>query len=166
MRRPRFTIAMLITAATLVLAATLSVVAQEASPAAPRPQESETEAAERATQEAICSTCHEASLVKGSFRMPEQWDEAFAQMQSYGMQATPEQINQIRSFLLRNYGRAKVNNAPAQDLSPVLDVPLAVAEAVITYRHDNGPFKTLDDLKKVPGMDPAKVDARKARLMF
>ena len=70
------------------------------------------------------------------------------------------------SLLLRNYGKARVNSAPAKDLSPVLDVPPAVAEVVVAFRRDNGPLKTLDDLKKIPGLDPAKVDARKARLMF
>jgi competence protein ComEA len=36
----------------------------------------------------------------------------------------------------------------------------------VTYRQQNGSFKTLDDLKNVPGVDAAKVDARKARLSF
>jgi DNA uptake protein ComE-like DNA-binding protein len=29
---------------------------------------------------------------------------------------------------------------------------------VIDYREQNGPFKTWDDLKKIPGMSPAMID--------
>jgi competence ComEA-like helix-hairpin-helix protein len=41
-----------------------------------------------------------------------------------------------------------------------------VAEAIVTYRQDKGPFKAIDDLKLVPGLEPEKIDARKARLTF
>lgn len=98
--------------------------------------------------------------------MPEEWDDALNRMKSFGLQAPDEQLGQVRSFLLRNYGKARINTATAADLSPVLNVTPAVAEAVIAYRRDNGPFKTLDDLKRVPGLDAVTVDKRKARLMF
>ena len=48
----------------------------------------------------------------------------------------------------------------------MLDITAAVADALVSYRQQNGPFKTLDDLKKVPGLDAAKVDARKVRVTF
>ena len=38
------------------------------------------------------------------------------------------------------------------------------AAAIIEYRTKNGNFKSIDDLKKVPGIDPAKIDAKKDRL--
>ncbi len=161
-----FTVAMLITASTLVWSGALRAVAEETPQATPLPQQPETEAAERATQEAVCGTCHEANLVEGTFRMPEEWDDTLGRMKSFGAQVTDEQLAEVRSFLLRNYGRAKINTATAKDLSPVLNVTPALAEAVVVYRRDNGPFKTLDDLKRVPGLDAVKVDTRKARLMF
>ena len=40
------------------------------------------------------------------------------------------------------------------------------AEAIVRFREQNGDFKTLDDLKKVSGVDPAKIQARKDRLEF
>ena len=39
------------------------------------------------------------------------------------------------------------------------------AAALIAYREENGPCKKLEDLKKVPGLDYKKIDARKDRLV-
>ena len=42
----------------------------------------------------------------------------------------------------------------------------AVAKDVVAYRDKQGGFKTIDDLKKAPGLDAAKIDALKDRLLF
>jgi competence ComEA-like helix-hairpin-helix protein len=36
----------------------------------------------------------------------------------------------------------------------------------VKYRAEYGNFKTLGDLKKVPGINAAKLDARKDRVVF
>ena len=46
------------------------------------------------------------------------------------------------------------------------DLPADVAGAVVKYRQANGPFKSVDDLKKVAGVDVAKIEARKDRFVF
>ena len=43
---------------------------------------------------------------------------------------------------------------------------LVEAAAVIQYREKNGPFKSLADLKKVPGIDSAKIEAKKDSITF
>ena len=40
------------------------------------------------------------------------------------------------------------------------------AAAIIAYRAKNGAFKTVDDLKQVPTLDAAKIDAKKDRITF
>jgi competence ComEA-like helix-hairpin-helix protein len=45
-------------------------------------------------------------------------------------------------------------------------VPRATAEAIVKYRDERGRFGAIEDLKKVPGLDAAKVEARKDRLVF
>ena len=37
---------------------------------------------------------------------------------------------------------------------------------IIQYRNKNGDFHSIDDLKKVPGVDAAKIEAKKDRLVF
>jgi competence protein ComEA len=46
------------------------------------------------------------------------------------------------------------NTAPAERFMKiqVVDVPEALAKAIVSYRKANGPYKTPEDLKKVPGM--------------
>ncbi len=36
----------------------------------------------------------------------------------------------------------------------------------MAYRAEKGDFKTVDEVKKVPGLEAGKVDAQKARLVF
>jgi competence protein ComEA len=59
-----------------------------------------------------------------------------------------------------------VNRARAPEFAPVLGVSMSVAEAIVQRRAAQGPFKTIEDLKQVPGLDAATVDARKERLVF
>lgn len=46
------------------------------------------------------------------------------------------------------------NKATAQELMEALDgaVDAPLAQAIVEYRTQNGPFKTAEDLRKVPGM--------------
>jgi competence protein ComEA len=58
------------------------------------------------------------------------------------------------------------NKATAKELEATLDVPAAVAEAIVAYRGEKGEFKTVEDVKKVPGLESATIEARKARIVF
>lgn len=61
---------------------------------------------------------------------------------------------------------SKVNRATAKDLEAALDVPTSVAEAIVASRLEKGEFKTVDDLKKVPGLESSKIEAQKGRIIF
>jgi len=43
---------------------------------------------------------------------------------------------------------------------------MAKAEAIVSYRDKNGPFKTADDLAKVKGIGKKLVDQNKGNLKF
>ena len=53
-----------------------------------------------------------------------------------------------------------------EEIQRTVDVTGAVAQAIVTYRREHGNFKSIDDLKKVPGLEAAKANARKNRLIF
>ena len=57
------------------------------------------------------------------------------------------------------------NTAPAIDLESVAGLLRKEAAALIAYRTKHGPCKTLEDLKKVPGVDFKKIDRRRDRLV-
>jgi competence protein ComEA len=47
-----------------------------------------------------------------------------------------------------------------------LSLPRSQAAAIVQYRDKNGDFHSIEDLKKVPGVDAAKIEAKKDRLLF
>ena len=87
-------------------------------------------------------------------------------MVSVGANATADQLKAVMRVLLRTLTRVNVNTAKASQLPLVLDIDEATARAVVKYRSDHGDFKSLEDLKKVPGIDSAKLEARKDRVVF
>lgn len=64
-------------------------------------------------------------------------------------------------------GPVNVNTADAKTLARELQgVGMAKAEAIISYREKNGPFKSADDLVKVRGLGKKLVEQNKAFLRF
>jgi competence protein ComEA len=59
-----------------------------------------------------------------------------------------------------------VNKGPSAELASVLEITSGQADAIVKYRMDHGDFKTVDDLKKVPGLETAKLDSKKDRVVF
>lgn len=58
-----------------------------------------------------------------------------------------------------------INTATAEALAQAMNgVGLKKAQAIVSYREEYGPFKTLDDLKQVPGMGNSLVERNLAHL--
>ncbi|WP_312985408.1 helix-hairpin-helix domain-containing protein [Atlantibacter sp.] len=58
-----------------------------------------------------------------------------------------------------------INNASADELASALNgVGMKKAQAIVNYRDENGPFKSVEDLKQVPGMGNALVERNLARI--
>lgn len=75
--------------------------------------------------------------------------------------------DKILEYLVKNFpARANVNKADAKDLQAALEISPESAAAIVQYRKQNGSFKTLDELKKVPGVDAAKLDSKRALIDF
>ncbi|WP_133631030.1 MULTISPECIES: helix-hairpin-helix domain-containing protein [Gammaproteobacteria] len=55
--------------------------------------------------------------------------------------------------------QVSINSASAEDLAHAMNgVGLKKAQAIIAYRDEYGPFKTIDDLKQVPGIGSSLVE--------
>jgi competence protein ComEA len=114
----------------------------------------------------VCSGCHDAEIILANLKTPAEWNETLQNMATQGAEATSDQWKLIEQYIDVHFAMVLVNKAPADEIQLTLDVPAEVAAAVVKYRQDKGPFKTIDDLKKVPGIDAAKVDAATSRLVF
>ena len=91
-------------------------------------------------------------------------------MISLGARATDEEIGQIIDYLAENYkGEApkpiNMNTATSVELESVGGLLRKESATWIAHRTKNGPCKTLDDLKKVPGIPFKKIDERRDRLV-
>jgi competence protein ComEA len=61
--------------------------------------------------------------------------------------------------------RVSINSASAEELAKALNgVGLKKAQAIVSYREEYGPFKTVDDLKQVPGMGNSLVERNLSHL--
>ncbi|HEX6946277.1 MAG TPA: ComEA family DNA-binding protein [Acidimicrobiia bacterium] len=56
-------------------------------------------------------------------------------------------------------GRIAVNRATAAELENLPGVGPVLAERIVAYREQNGPFETVEDLLQVPGIGEAKLAA-------
>jgi competence protein ComEA len=85
--------------------------------------------------------------------------------------ASDAEIRLITDYLAAHFAgedlpRIHINKARAIELESGLNMKRSESAAIIEYRTQHDPFKSLDDLKKVPGFDDAKIDAKKDRLSF
>ena len=73
----------------------------------------------------------------------------------------------IVEYLAKSFpARDNVNKAEPKELQAALEISPESATAIVVYRKKNGSFKTLDDLKKVPGVDAAQLDAKRDVIDF
>jgi len=114
----------------------------------------------------VCGGCHDAEIVLANLKTPGEWSETLQNMAQQGAEATPNEWRLIEQYLDLNFAMIAINKAPAEELQLTMDVARDVAEALVKHRREDGPFKSIDDVKKVAGIDPAKVDARKSRIVF
>jgi competence protein ComEA len=123
-----------------------------------------------ATQK-ICANCHELEKSFSLKQDREGWQRTVDKMVALGAKGTDEEFNTIVEYLVKNFPaeevpKINVNKAEAIDLESGLSLRRSQAAAVIQYRKKHGDFKSIEDLKKVPGIDVAKIEAKKDRITF
>lgn len=58
-------------------------------------------------------------------------------------------------------GQIDLNTATVEQLDTLPGIGPSTAQKIVSDRASNGPFRTVDDLMRVPGVGPAKLDALK-----
>ncbi|MCI0388536.1 MAG: helix-hairpin-helix domain-containing protein [Acidobacteria bacterium] len=119
----------------------------------------------------ICAQCHELEKSFSINQDREGWQRTVDKMVALGAKGTDADFSAVVDYLVKNFPaedvpRINVNEAKAIELESGLSLKRSQAAAIIQYRTKNGKFKTIEDLKKVPGVDAAKIEAKKDRLIF
>jgi competence protein ComEA len=116
------------------------------------------------TFEDTCSLCHSPTAVIGMHKTKAEWKSKVTEMLQE-QDVSDSDRTAIIDYLARSFPlTVNVNKAAAKDLEPILGAKDAAA--IVQYRESKGNFKSLDDLKKVPGIDPAKLESAKQQLEF
>lgn len=125
----------------------------------------------REETERICKNCHELARSVSKRQDRDGWQTTLNKMVALGTKATDQELALILDYLAKNFPAdelppVNVNTAPAIELESRLSLRRSQAAAVIAYREKNGKFKSIEDLKKVPGVDAEKIEAKKDRIVF
>jgi competence protein ComEA len=119
----------------------------------------------------VCGKCHSPERAASLHQNSRAWEETIIKMIKLGAQGTDEELEAVLGYLSSHFGPeapapVNINKARAIDLEAALLLRRSEAKAVIEYRAQNGDFKSIDDLRKVPGLDFQKIETRKSRVMF
>jgi competence protein ComEA len=119
----------------------------------------------------VCGLCHEPQRAASIRLTRDGWEATINDMIARGARGTDEEFQAVLDYLSTHFlGEAprplNVNTAQAIDFETVLLLLRKEAAAVIAYREKHGLFKTVEDLKKVPGVDVKKIETQKDRLYF
>jgi competence protein ComEA len=119
----------------------------------------------------VCGNCHSPEQAVSERQSRSAWEETVAKMVTMGAQGSDDEYGAILTYLAKNFGPeapkpVNVNKATALELESVLSLSRVESGAVVQYRTEKGDFKTLDDLKNVPGLDYKKIEAKKSLIVF
>jgi competence protein ComEA len=125
----------------------------------------------KAETQKICSQCHELERSISPRQDRAGWQGTMDKMINLGAKGTEKDFTVVLGYLSEHFPaddvpRLNVNKCRAIDLESALSLRRSEAAAIVEYRGKNGPFKSVEDLKKVPGVDAAKIEAKKDRLAF
>ena len=125
----------------------------------------------RAEMQKACAQCHELSRSISLRQDRDGWNRTMTKMVAFGMKASQKDYSQILDYLVKNYPAddippVNVNKATAIELESALTLRISQAKAILAYRAEHGDFKSVDDLKKVPLIDAAKIEEKKDRIAF
>jgi competence protein ComEA len=119
----------------------------------------------------LCVQCHELERAISLRQDRAGWQATLDKMATLGMKGSDKEMQAVVEYLATHFPaddvpRINVNKARAIELESGLSLPRSQAALVIQYREKNGPFHSIEELKKVPGVDVAKIEAKKDRLTF
>jgi len=142
----------------------LLLVAVPAAAAWGNPPPAHNLARESRSLKTVCARCHNLQIVLDTPMSYDAWHDTVQNMMDRGATGTDQKFADVMDYLHRTMTTIDVNTADADELQTVLHVPEATAQAILA-RRSTQKFTGLADLKSVPGVNAAAVDA-KAKLIF
>jgi competence protein ComEA len=119
----------------------------------------------------ICGKCHSPEKAASLHQDEDAWTDTIAKMVKMGAQGSDDEFTEVLAYLAKNFGEEvappiNVNKADSVELESSLVLSKSEAAALIQYRTEKGPFKSLDDLRNIAGLDFKKIETQKSRIRF
>lgn len=119
----------------------------------------------------LCRGCHEVERSVSLRQDKDGWNNSLTKMVGFGMKASHADLAIIADYLARFYPAdaippINVNKATAIELESRFGMKRSQAAVFLAHREKLGKFKTFADLKKAPGIDPEKLEAKKSQIVF
>jgi competence protein ComEA len=121
---------------------------------------------EREKMVKLCVGCHEIDLVVARRHTREEWDGVVEDMIARGTKGTEAELSLVAEYLSKYLGKVSVNSATAKELEDGLKIPEQDAQAIVSWRKEHGKFKNVEDVRKVPGLDAAKIGEKRGWMSF
>ena len=92
-------------------------------------------------------------------------------MVGLGVKGTDDELLRLVDYLAKHFPAGQlppidVNTARAIQLESRLSLKRSEAAAILRYRKEHGKFESLEELLSVPGVDTAKIEAKRNSLVF
>lgn len=118
-----------------------------------------------------CGNCHEAERASSLRQDRDAWDATMTSMAGRGMAISDADYNTVLDYLAKAFPAPppkplNINTASAIDMETTLSLLRSQAALIIAYREKHGNFKSVEDLKKVSGLDFSKIEDKKDRIAF
>ena len=125
----------------------------------------------KAETEKLCVQCHDLAKTVSVRQDRNGWGVTMTKMVALGAKFSTQDFNTILEYLTENFPAEElppvnVNKARAIQLESRLSLKRSEAAKILRYRKEHGDFKSIEDLKNVPGVDFAKIEAKKDSLVF
>jgi competence protein ComEA len=117
----------------------------------------------------VCIDCHDSGNFRKARFTTEEWTDSVEDMVQRGATGTPQELEAVVAYLTKNFGKGapvRINTAPFSEIKVVLGFTVPEVRALMDYREKNGELKSFDQLLKVPGIDAAKAESQKAKIVF
>ncbi|MBV8844527.1 MAG: helix-hairpin-helix domain-containing protein [Bryobacterales bacterium] len=117
--------------------------------------------------EVICTACHDTNRIVAKQGTKAEWQSRVLEMLQECPDVAQDERDKIVNYLAKSFPKhVNVNTASAKEIEAALELSAKEAEAIVTFRQDNGKFHAVQDLKKVAAVDSAKLDAVKDRIEY
>ena len=130
----------------------------------------------REVVERVCAPCHGVARIALRKLDKDGWARLVESMVNLGAKGSDDDIRIVVQYLSATFplpdsekmnpDKVNVNKASSVRLTNTLKLFPEEADAIVAYREKNGSFKEWQDLTKVPGVDPKKIEARKEHITF